>query len=199
MKKVILQSIGKKIGKLKHIEYYNYKNGKHYIKVICECGNNKIIRWDNFIKGKSKSCGCGKHEIKNPLIRHPLYSTYHSMKRRCFNSSCASYKYYGAKGVRICDEWLNDFKAFYDWAIANGWKKGLQIDKDIKGNGLLYSPESCCIVPPKDNVRIKKDVKISYETAQEIRNSNMTIKELVLKHKVNYGIIYRIKKNITWN
>lgn len=187
-----------KIGKLTHIGYSHYKQCKHYIKVVCECGNNKIIRWDNFIKERSKSCGCSKCEIKNPLINDPLYSTYHFMITRCYNSNRESYKYYGAKGVKICDDWLNNFKAFYDWAISNGWKKGLQIDKDIKGDGLLYSPENCCIVTPKVNIRARKDMQMTYEKAQEIRNSNLTIKELVIMYKINYGIIYRIKKNKTW-
>jgi hypothetical protein len=64
---------------------------------------------------------------------------------------------YGGKGVRMCDEWLNDFLKFQEWAIANGWEKGLQVDKDIKAKALgveplLYSPEFCSIVNGVDNM-----------------------------------------------
>jgi len=72
------------------------------------------------------------------------------MKRRCYNQKYKKYKNYGGKGVSVCDEWRNDFMAFYNWAINNGWEKGLHIDKDIKG-GNIYSPQNCSIVTAKQN------------------------------------------------
>ena len=56
----------------------------------------------------------------------------------------------------VSDEWKNDFKSFYDWCMANGWRRGLEIDKDIKGNGLIYSSEMCCIVTRKENANKKR-------------------------------------------
>lgn len=88
-----------------------------------------------------------KHGIK----RHPLYAVWDSMKARCYNKKNKDYKNYGARGVRICEEWRIDFLSFCNWAIENGWEKGLQIDKDMKGDGLLYSPKTCSIVTPKQN------------------------------------------------
>jgi hypothetical protein len=63
------------------------------------------------------------------------------MKQRCNNPNNQKYKDYGDRGIKLCDEWLNSFEAFYDWAIANGYADGLSIDrKDVNGN---YEPSNC--------------------------------------------------------
>jgi hypothetical protein len=63
------------------------------------------------------------------------------MKQRCSNPKTISYKYYGQKGVKVCDEWANDFQSFYDWAMSHGYSDNLTIDrKDGDGD---YCPENC--------------------------------------------------------
>jgi hypothetical protein len=63
------------------------------------------------------------------------------MKKRCYNEKCPDFKNYGGRGITVCDEWRNDFKAFYDWSISHGWKKDLYIDRiDNDGN---YDPSNC--------------------------------------------------------
>ena len=100
---------------------------------------------------------------KHGLAYHPLNHRWYSIKDKCYNEKCSQYYKYGALGVRMCDEWLNDFKAFYDWCMANGWEQGLQIDKDIKARavgqvpGLLYSPEFCSFVTRKENCNSKRN------------------------------------------
>ena len=86
-----------------------------------------------------------------------LHSIYRGMHTRCFDSSCKSYKYYGAKGITICDEWINKEKignttkgwiAFKEWALSHGYKEGLSIDRiDSNKN---YSPGNCRWVTPKE-------------------------------------------------
>ena len=78
---------------------------------------------------------------KHGLTNHPLYDVWGSMKRRCYNQKERAYKWYGAKGITICDEWVNDFVAFYNWCISNGWQRGLSIDREK--NELGYSPSNC--------------------------------------------------------
>ena len=113
----------------------------------CDCGNMVIVPARSLINDASKSCGCLQKEIaKNTFTRHGkrgsrLYIIWSSMKTRCYNGKSRAYKWYGGRGIKICDEWLNDFQAFYDWAMANGYKDDLTIDRiDVNGN---YEPSNC--------------------------------------------------------
>ena len=70
-----------------------------------------------------------------------LHSIWSSMKTRCYNKKSRGYKYYGERGVTICEEWMDNFQAFYDWAVANGYREDLTIDRiDVYGN---YEPSNC--------------------------------------------------------
>lgn len=123
----------------------------------CKCGNKFIAQIYKVKICETKSCGClhkintSKSNTKHNLKNHKLYGVWSAMKARCYNKNTNQYKDYGGKGVIVCDEWKNDFLSFYYWSISNGWEKGLQIDKDIKGNGFLYSPQNCTYVNPKLN------------------------------------------------
>lgn len=70
-----------------------------------------------------------------------LYRIYHLMKGRCNNPNKPDYKWYGAKGIRVCEEWSESYLCFKEWALANGYKEGLTIDRiDSDGN---YEPNNC--------------------------------------------------------
>ena len=86
------------------------------------------------------------------------------MKQRCNNPKNKNYEKYGGRGIKICTEWLNDPKKFFDWAIKNGYKEGLSIDRiDVNGN---YEPDNCrwadneaqCL-----NQRLRKDNKTGHK------------------------------------
>jgi hypothetical protein len=110
----------------------------------CYCGNTTEARTSDLIKGDYKSCGCLKKKGFNHshgLRKHPAYNSWRGMKDRCYNPNNNRYEYYGAKGIGVCAEWLDDPAAFIKWALSNGWGEGLQIHR--KDNFLWYTPDNC--------------------------------------------------------
>lgn len=75
------------------------------------------------------------------LSKDKFYQVWNGIKQRCYNPNNKNYKNYGGRGITVCKEWSDSFQAFYDWAINNGYKDGLQIDRiDVDGN---YEPNNC--------------------------------------------------------
>ena len=120
--------------------------------VRCICGNYKEILLSSLRYGLSQSCGCLHKEklkktprnLKHGLHSHPLYKIWADMKQRCYNSNCKDYEYWGGKGIKICNKWINNPKKFIKWALKNGWKKGLLVDRE--DNDENYTPDNCRFV-----------------------------------------------------
>ena len=113
------------------------------------CGNEFRTQIKSVKCGDTKSCGCYKSsKLSNRSKTHGLRSTrlygiWADIKKRTLNPKDKKYSDYGGRGITICDEWKNDVKSFYDWAMSNGYEenKGLSIDRiDNDGN---YEPSNC--------------------------------------------------------
>lgn len=147
-------------------------NGRavRHIACRCVCGKTTIVTPANILSGQVLSCGCLLEEAYKKAKwakYHPriveIYSCYSGMINRCYHKKHPAFSYYGGRGVRVCDEWRNSYQAFLDWSLANGWQKGLELDKDKKGDGMLYSPESCCYITHLENMNnIRSNVKYMY-------------------------------------
>lgn len=115
----------------------------------CSCGKEKIVRYQGLVKGTSTSCGCYRNEYHAKRRERPpghertvnnlLHRIYMSMKTRCYNHRNPNYARYGAKGVRICQRWLDSFDAFVD--DMGPRPDGASIDRiDVYGD---YEPDNC--------------------------------------------------------
>ena len=142
----LIDITGQRFGRLTAVRYYDYtnNNGSRWL-FRCDCGRD-VVAYSSLVRqGRTKSCGCLNQELRKGRARHgmvgtPVYNAWLHMRQRCNNQACPEYRNYGARGISVCPEW-DDFSAFYDWSMQNGYRKGLTIDRiDNDGN---YSPDNC--------------------------------------------------------
>ena len=145
----LIDLTGHRFGRLTVVEKIPSRNGctNARWRCVCDCGNETTALGTTLRKGESKSCGCLRSEyIRKKMTTHGkcysrLASIWYGMKERCYCQTYTGYENWGGRGITICDEWLNSFEAFYDWAMANGYRDNLSIDRiDNNGN---YCPENC--------------------------------------------------------
>lgn len=165
MKKASHEScVGKKFGRLtivclrpelKRAPFY-----KEFCDVVCDCGHKKTLLLESILRGATSSCGCYAKERASETntkhgdtkIRPRLYRIWENMRGRCNNPGNTSYKYYGAKRIKVCNEWDN-YEVFRNWALTHGYKDNLTIDRiNTYGN---YCPENCRWVSRKEQDRNK--------------------------------------------
>lgn len=138
------------------------RNGWGEIKWMCycSCGEYVVISSSLLSKGRSQSCGCLQRKLTqlrsttHGMSKTPIYLVWNSIIQRCTNENHISYDRYGMRGVNVCNEWKDNFLSFYNWAILNGYEKGLQIDR--KDNNVDYSPENCRFVTAEENGNNKR-------------------------------------------
>jgi hypothetical protein len=126
---------------------------KRYVKVICDCGSEKLVRLDHLLSGKTKSCGCllkdlFKKQTEDRKSFSRLYNTWAPMKQRCNNPKNNRYYCYGGAGISVDPGWTS-FKGFKEWALQSGYENGMTIDRiDSSKN---YYPENCQWLSRADN------------------------------------------------
>lgn len=142
---------GDKYGVLTIISEMPKINGSIVYLVKCECGNEKIVYRGNLLKWNYHKCSCVRKN-KGGLSNSPLYSVWRAMLNRCSKPNSHGFKWYGGKGIKVCEEWANEYTGyvnFYNWSINNGYKEiklpsgrnKLTIDRIDGTKG--YCPDNC--------------------------------------------------------
>lgn len=161
---------GERFGRLIVVQKTDFRIGKAK-KVVwecaCDCGNVCYVPTDKLTSGHTSSCGCYAKEIAGDAHRKHgkqnsrIYNIWCKMKMRCNNPTDSAYKDYGGRGIKLCEEW-HDFVPFYKWAMENGYKENLTIDRIDNNQG--YSPDNCRWATTKEQNRNKRNNR--YITAQ---------------------------------
>lgn len=161
---------------------------------LCDCGKKVIVDKGSLTRGTTVSCGCYHREMTiKQMTTHghsdsKLHNVWLSMRNRCTRTKDSHYKYYGGKGIAVCDEW-HDFSVFYNWAISNGWREGLTIDRIDNSKG--YNPENCRIADIITQANNKtNNAKFLFQgkmmTAREI--SEIThINSILISERIRHG------------
>lgn len=174
--------LGHSQGKLLVVKDLGIKNSIHYWLCACDCGGSKVYNSGELGSGRI-SCGCAYKDAGKRIRKydggarnHEAYGVYRGMKERCSNPSYKKYSDYGGRGIKVCQEWLDDVGLFLRWAEENGYEKGLEIDRIDNNNG--YSPDNCRFVTRHKNVcnqrLLRKDNKSGYRgvTVREFKRSD---------------------------
>lgn len=169
------KNVGQQFGRLTvlDVSYIKDSNGHRRTIALCKCVCGKIldVRLDAIKSGRTVSCGCyhtdickqGCKPLKHGMTNSRLYNVWQGMKQRCYYPKHDHYKDYGGRGIIICDKWKNDFRAFYSWAMKNGYDEGADINQctidriNVNGN---YEPSNCRWVPQSVQVANKRKKEV---------------------------------------
>jgi len=152
---------GKKTRPSKSANTLAKQRGQLRLMWLCRCRCGKEIEVDNGnlkLKYKTKSCGgCGRSETKivhgegkRPFTKE--YKIWLKIKQRCYDKNNNRYKYYGGRGINVCDRWLNDYRAFL--TDMGRCSEGYSIERiDVNGN---YEPKNCKWIPLENQAKNRR-------------------------------------------
>lgn len=167
----------------------------------CDCGEETDVQSNSLRNGRVRSCGCLLREkaaeqcrisFATHHLRHSrLYPIWVGMKGRCYNLHNKSYPRYGGRGITVCNEWLHNFQAFYDWAMVNGYRDDLSIDRiDVNGN---YEPSNCRWATMKEQQNNRSTNRII-----TIGNKTKTLKEWCEQYGLDYKMVHKKITVLGW-
>lgn len=198
---------GRRFGRLIVVSESHKDKNRHYHWIcLCDCGTHKTINGEILKRGESLSCGCYHKEMMTELgkktihgqSRTRLYKIYKGIRDRCLNKSSLLYERYGAKGISLCDEWM-DFDAFYEWSRINGYADNLTIDRIDNDKG--YHPDNCRWTTHSIQGQNRKTC-LTVDQVKEIKkllSCGVTYKEIAKRFNRAVETIGRINRKIHWS
>lgn len=170
---------------------------------LCDCGSPKTVDGSKLKSGHTKSCGCynleciTKRKTTHGLSSKRLYAIWSNMRKRCYYVKDVAYKYYGAKGIKVCPEW-DKCEDFILWAMNNGYEDGLTLDR--KENDKDYMPSNCRWVNFESQMR-NTTRTLGVDKVREIRKlfkEGVRMKVICDLYNADPSNLYKIKKRITY-
>jgi hypothetical protein len=183
---------------------YDTNRGIRWATVECKVCKNGYEVDPNKLQYR-KHCGCiihGTIATKYEKSHPRLAGIFRHMMGRCYTQSNLDYHNYGARGIKVCDEWKNDRNKFCEWALNNGYQDNLSIERIDSKKG--YGPENCKWANAEEQARNTRRVKMTIEGARSMRKiykespCYSTILKLAKEYKVSDATVYLIIQNKTW-
>ncbi len=148
-------------------------------------------------------CGCMKKGViacKYAKSHPQLAQAYKHIMSRCYNKNNQDYYNYGARGINVCDEWLNDRNIFCEWSLKNGFENGKKLSIDRINSSKGYSPENCRWSDAIDQGRNTRRNVLTIELAREIRKDtrHMTQAQIAIKYNVSQPTVWCVVTNKIW-
>lgn len=174
------------------------EKGRSWLVCKCDCGAEITIIANRFLQ--YKSCGCLEKENRQRLGSRTtthgkaftrLYAIYCGMKNRCYNPGYKHYSRYGGRGIKVCEEWLDSFEAFYNWALESGYDanisgKNQSIDRiNLEGD---YEPSNCRWANQTEQVRNRSNTRWVSFNGEKVnpydfaREHGITNKSYIYRH-----------------
>ena len=190
----------------------NTNQGQARWECVCECGNVSTVAGQSLREGKSTRCSrCVGHETSKRLTTHGdartgghtrLFNIWLHMKYRCSKENNSDYRWYGARGISVCNDWERDYSVFKQWALENGYQEHLTIERSDNDKG--YNPDNCEWITQSENSR-RRNLVSSNLTVKKIKQIKKLLSDGFLKHReigemfsVRRRVISKIKNGETW-
>jgi DNA-binding protein Fis len=197
--------VGQRFGRLVVVsEDGRDSQGKVLFKCLCDCGNYITTRAYSLRNGSCRSCGCRRKEVSsenNSTHGHSnekLYGVWRGMIKRCYDPNHQAYERYGGRGITVCQEWLDNYEAFRDFMLVNGYDEyGLAYENTIDriDNNKGYSPDNCRVATMRtQSLNKSSNHLITY------KGKKMTVTEAAEKNNLtNHQVFNRLDKGWSMN
>ncbi len=163
-----------------------------YIRDCPDCGKQMPPADSRKLNKPCHPCS-GLRRRTHGLSKHPIYQVWVLMIARCYQPSVANFKYYGGRGIAVCDEWRNRRESFFDWALTNGWAPGLEIHR-VNNDG-DYEPANCVFVTHQENSQTRRHIKTTpaqARKARELLRGGLPMKEVATLSGASYMAVWHI-------
>jgi hypothetical protein len=183
---------GRRFGRWVVLEKAERKNNKVHWKCQCDCGNTSVAASSALLGGKTNSCGCLQRDQAATRVKShglsmtPTWSSWISMRKRCYYNNSIVYKHYGARGIKVCPDWRDSFEAFF--RDMGPRPPGTSLDR-IDGNG-DYTPENCRWATIEEQLRNRSITRF-----HEVDGCSMTVREACERYGKTIG---QVNGRLSW-